>query len=362
MQTILTRSLKADLLKVFWITIAWICISMFQFFIGFSTLQQMKCVVEHGEPRYYLWGSILSGGFAGILGGSGIVFLWERWLRSLNYGRAVLYIFLSYIIIYATVAAFSGIYFYTIQENISFYSWQALSGFSTLWSRPGQLVSFIFWFLVVLGTLIQLQINDKYGPGVFRDFLLGKYFRPRREERIFMFLDLRSSTMIAEKLGEEKYFTFLNDVFKYATSSILTFKGEIYQYVGDEIVISWRMNKGMENANCVRCFLAIQKALKQKSDYFQKKYGQIPEFKAGLHYGFVMAGEIGVVKRDIAFSGDVLNTTARIQSKCNDLGVNVLLSKHLLDKLPLPHQTINPVKIGDMLLRGKEQKVILYTI
>ena len=100
-------------------------------------------------------------------------------------------------------------------------------------------------------TLIMLMVNDKYGPGVFVDFLLGKYFKPRREERIFMFLDLRSSTTIAERLGEEKYFSFIKDVFKDATPSILDSRGEIYQYVGDEIVISWKMENGQKNANFI---------------------------------------------------------------------------------------------------------------
>ena len=177
-----------------------------------------------------------------------------------------------------------------------------------------------------------------------------------------MFLDLRSSTAIAEQLGEVRYFNFLKDVFQHATPSILYAKGEIYQYVGDEIVMSWKMENGMENANCLRCFFDIQLELRRKAAYYQEIYGVIPEFKAGLHYGFVMAGEVGVVKRDIAFSGDVLNTAARIQSKCNELGVNILLSKFLLDKLSIPPHSFEPKKIGDLLLRGKHEKVVLYTV
>jgi len=216
---------------------------------------------------------------------------------------------------------------------------------------------------VVLGTLIVLQVNDKYGPGVFRDFLLGKYFHPKREERIFMFMDLRSSTTIAEKLGEQRYFKFLKDIFQHSTASILDAKGEIYQYVGDEIIISWKMHEGVDNANCLNCFFEIQEALRLKTSYYKETYdGIVPEFKAGLHYGYVMAGEIGVVKRDIVFSGDVLNTAARIQQKCNELGVNILLSNYLLDKLSLQPDSFAPRKMGDMELRGKKQKVMLYTI
>jgi adenylate cyclase len=208
----------------------------------------------------------------------------------------------------------------------------------------------------------RLLVNDKYGTGVFKYFLLGRYFHPKREERIFMFLDLRSSTSIAEKLGEERYFNFLKDVFNYSTSGILNNKGEIYQYVGDEIVISWKTDQGTENVNCINCFFDIQKALKDKASYFQAKYNLQPEFKAGLHYGHVMAGEIGVVKRDIAFSGDVLNTTARIQGKCNELGVDLLISKFLLDKLNFVSNSYEPKEVAKIELRDKELPMTLFTV
>ncbi len=147
-----------------------------------------------------------------------------------------------------------------------------------------------------------------------------------------------------------------------ATPSILDTNGEIYEYVGDEIIISWKTAKGAENANCIQCYFDIQKALNEKADYFVSTYQVKPKFKAGLHYGNVMTGEIGVVKRDIAFSGDVLNTTARIQGQCNELGVDILLSKFLVDKLSLGLNSYEPTEIGNIELRGKEQSVVLFTV
>jgi adenylate cyclase len=102
--------------------------------------------------------------------------------------------------------------------------------------------------------------------------------------------------------------------------------------------------------------------LQQATDRYQKKYGITPEFKAGIHFGPVIAGEIGVVKRDIVYSGDVLNTTARIQAKCNENEVDLLLSKELFDQLPLPPHHFSPRKIGHISLRGKQDKMVLYTV
>jgi len=362
MSLILSNTLKSQLSKILWITIGWTFIAVYYVLIVYAGL------IDVGDASVldlwlYIKGSLMTGIFAGIIGGSVIVFFWEKWLRTKTYGSSLWSMLWTYIVIDFIVVIPGSLFIGSSELGLPFYHarvWQSV--LSSTFSIPG-LVSTFFWLLVVLVTLIVLLVNDKYGPGVFRDFLLGKYFHPKREERIFMFMDLRSSTTIAEKLGERHYFNFLKDIFQHATPSILDAKGEIYQYVGDEIIISWKMHDGVDNANCLNCFFQIQEVLRLKSSYYEETYdGIVPEFKAGLHYGYIMAGEIGVVKRDIVFSGDVLNTAARIQQKCNELGVNILLSNYLLDKLNLQTNTFEPKKIGDMELRGKEQKVMLYTL
>ena len=363
MKSSTSNKFKNQVVKIFWITVAWTIISVNNFFFGYSTLKGFNCDLGDLDPTVFFYSSILTGLLAGIIGGSGVVLLWEGWLRTKNYGVALVNIFWSYCLIYLAVDILTNLYRFSHELGLSFFSSQVWEKVLIGLLSIETLYSFVSWLVIVLVTLIVLQVNDKYGPGIFASFLLGRYFQPKREERIFMFLDLRSSTTIAEKLGEERYFSFIKDVFKDVTPAIIYAKGEIYQYVGDEIVVSWKMNKGIENANCLQCFFEVQLALRRQSAYYEKNYdGITPEFKAGLHYGYVMAGEIGVVKRDIAFSGDVLNTAARIQSKCNELGVNILLSKFLLDKLALKPNLFNPQRIGDMVLRGKQQKVMLYTV
>ena len=362
MNTVASNKFKSGMIKLFWITVGWTAIATFQFWTVYANLVNFNCDMEGLPFTFFLKNSVRTGIMAGILGGSTVVFIWEEWLRVKNYALALFSIFWSYSLLYILISFINGI---AINGRAQ--------GYSVFDPHPWRLTirhlisgneanSYIFWLFVVLGTLIILQVRDKYGPGIFTAFLLVKYFRPKREERIFMFLDLRSSTSIAEKLGEELYFGFLKNVFQHATPAIINSKGEIYQYVGDEIVISWKMDNGLANANCLRCFFDIQLALRRKAGYYQEAYNVIPEFKAGLHYGYVMAGEVGVVKRDIAYSGDVLNTAARIQAKCNEMGVNILLSKFLLDRLALPPHSFEPRKIGDLSLRGKQEKVVLYTV
>jgi adenylate cyclase len=358
----ISNALKSRLKKIFWITVAWTFISVYYVLIVYSNLIYLERDVSDIELWLYMQGSIMTAVVAGIIGGSLVVFFWEKWLRTKKYGSSLWNILWTFTVINFIVEIPGGLYVASSELGLPFYDarvWQPLlsSKVSVPW-----LVNYLFWLLVVLGTLIVLLVNDKYGPGVFRDFLLGKYFHPKREERIFMFMDLRSSTTIAEKLGEQRYFNFLKDIFNHSTTSILETKGEIYQYVGDEIVISWKMHEGVDKANCLNCFFKIQQTLGLKASYYKESYdGIIPEFKAGLHCGPVVAGEIGVIKRDIVFSGDVLNTASRIQEYCNKLNKQLLVSESLANELE--NQKDHDIQlVGEVELRGKEDKSQIYSI
>jgi adenylate cyclase len=228
-------------------------------------------------------------------------------------------------------------------------------------------LNFAFWSVVIyMGAIINIslfisEVSDNLGQGVLINFLVGKYHKPREEERIFMFLDMKSSTTIAEKLGHVNFYKLLNAYYADITDAVLQTSGEIYQYVGDEIVVSWQLRKGLQNNNCLRCFFLIKQIFESVSEKYIREFGLIPGFKAGLHYGKVTTGEIGVVKKEIIFTGDVLNTTARIQSTCNAYDIDILVSDDLLAKLKTEDE-FTLTEIGECELRGKDEKVKLQTL
>lgn len=224
-----------------------------------------------------------------------------------------------------------------------------------------------FWcvvFYVAVAIMVGLflsEVSDNLGQGVVKNFLFGKYHRPREERRIFMFLDMKASTTIAEQLGHIRYFELLNAYYADMTRAILNNAGAVYKYVGDEIIVSWDYKTGLKNNNCLRCFFAIKEAMKSKSESYKAQFGLAPGFKAGMHCGPVITGEIGVLKKEIAFNGDVLNTTARIQDLCNDYGVELLVSEDLYTVLT-PDNTFVAKPIGNLSLRGRDARVNLYSV
>ena len=141
-----------------------------------------------------------------------------------------------------------------------------------------------------------LQVNDKFGPGILWKFITGKYYHPRQEERIFMFLDLRSSTTIAEK-WTVKILRLMKEIFDDITEPILNSQGEIYQYVGDEVVVTWPAEKVLQKIIAFSVSSVFSRLWKQRKEHYSREYDLLPSFKAGLHIGEATVGEIGVVKR-----------------------------------------------------------------
>lgn len=349
--------------KVILITFSFILIHAFFAFFNDALLNSHYSLgtTKLFDFNVHLMINMLTGLFAGIFGGSLLVLVNSKLFRRKSFRFSILATTVGYVLIFITVTLISTIVYSSTDIANQLNPTEPLKQSIKLILNPVLFTYFILWGVITLFTLFLLQVNDKFGPGILLKFLRGQYYQPKMEERIFMFLDMRSSTTIAEKIGNEKYFNLLSDIISDITDTILNNKGEIYQYVGDEIVISWPLIEDVQNGNFLKCYFEIENKLINLGKKYEQKYGVIPELKAGIHYGQVMAGEIGVVKRDIIYSGDVLNTTARIQGSCNDYNVNILISKETFELIQ-NSEDYELIPIGSIELRGKERKIDLITI
>ncbi|WP_405201687.1 adenylate/guanylate cyclase domain-containing protein [Dokdonia sp. LLG6352-1] len=347
--------------RALWILLAWTLISNIIFLYDYATLVSANALTSNFDLEVSFKANLLVSIVAGLFGGIFTVNIMELWLRKYAFWKALIFITILYVVIAMVVGTIGAYYFYSDSLGLAVGSQELLDRVLQFYTEHIFIKNFVIWLFIVLLTLIVLMINDKYGPGVFPDYLMGRYFLPKNETRIFMFADIRDATRIAEKLGEQEYFNFLKDFFNDIAPAIMQTKGEVYQYVGDEVVITWKMKNGVKNANALRCYYRMKNIIYKKSVRYYKRYNALPDFKVGFHYGQVMVGELGKIKRDIAFSGDVLNTTARIQGMCNDKGVDILASKAFADLLKKLPKNTRVVKVGDELLKGKSEQVSLVT-
>ena len=228
-----------------------------------------------------------------------------------------------------------------------------------------QVSEFIWLFLLLLAASfvisLAFQVNRVLGPGTLTALLLGRYLQPVDEDRIFLFLDLTDSTPIAEALGPRRFSDFKNDFFHDVAGPVLATRGEVFQYVGDEVVVSWPFERGLRDANCLQLFFLIQSTIDARQGWYEKRYGVVPRFKAACHGGPVVTAEIGDLKRGIVHSGDTLNTAARIEGQCRPLGRSLLVSQVVLDQCQLPTDFL-AVEVGAIPLRGKVETVRLFGV
>jgi adenylate cyclase len=214
---------------------------------------------------------------------------------------------------------------------------------------------------IVVITQFYAEFRESIGQDTLNNFFLGKYHHPVEEERIFMFVDMKASTTIAENLGHVKYFEMLKEYFVDLSVAVIDHDGAIYQYAGDEMILTWKLKEGLKKNYSIDCFFAMKRALEIQADKYNRKFGLLPRFKAGLHYGTVTAGEIGSLKREIIFTGDVLNASARIQGLCNQFGVDFLVSEELIGILDLP-ATYAITSVGSTVLKGRSKPMELFAI
>ena len=218
---------------------------------------------------------------------------------------------------------------------------------------------FFFTFLFIMLMLFILQVILLVGRANFFRLILGLYHQPREISRVFMFVDLVGSTSIAEKLSNKKFSSFLKEYFFDISDAIMMFGGEVYQYVGDEVIVVWPVRR--KGSNCIPCFFKMVEIIEKKRSNYLSKYGVVPEFKAGIHGGRVIVTSVGKQKKEIVYHGDVLNTTSRIEGKCNDLGQKILLSEEVLHYIELDKNFVMEEK-GKIELKGKEHKLTVYGV
>lgn len=341
---------------IFWIIAAYLFITVR--LLGLAEYERIRVV---SPIRYSL--TIIQATVAAILIGIILglvdVFLSRSQIRKRSFGFLVLVKGAVYIgtiiIILSLIHIFTGL---LVDHNTP---GQELKKLIEFYQDKFLLVMLIYALVISFLISFIKQVNQKFGPGNLGKMVMGKYFKPQQEERIFMFLDLRDSTTYAERIGHARYSEMIQDCFYDLATVVQKHRAEIYQYVGDEAVLTWKINNGLNDSNCIHLFFAFDQVLKSRSDHYSSRYGFVPEFKAGVNAGLVMVAEIGEIKKEIAYHGDVLNTAARIQSRCNYYQKNLLISHHLKEQLPSSGD-ITVTFLAKEKLKGKDEEVGIFSI
>jgi adenylate cyclase len=340
-------------------------VSLFFTFYDWAIFFDPVIINKNQIKDYDLSSILISSMIATIVGGIFIasieVFYFSKLLRKKPFGISLMIKTAFYMTNIIFFTSLSTIIDNSLKYEKSIFHNDIMQMYLIYLFSPRSLSIWLFWGFTVIFALFILQISEKLGQGVLVNYLLGKYHRPREEVRIFMFLDLKSSTNLAEKLGHIRYSLLIQDCFYDLTEVVSKREAQIYQYVGDEIVLTWKLNKGLKNRNCLNTYFDYDQVLKRKKKYYLDKYGVVPEFKAGLDSGLITVAEVGEIKKELAYHGDVLNSASRIQAKCNQYQSNLLLSERLRNQFN-GYTDEGFDLIGNIHLKGRNEAMNVYRI
>ncbi len=215
-----------------------------------------------------------------------------------------------------------------------------------------------FWSGVISSALIAVLMNLLFGianiigPRAFLNFITGRYHSPVEENRFVLFVDIAGSTGLAERLGGVAIHRLLDRTFRLLTLAVVDYRGEVLNYVGDEVIVTWRERDGAVDCRPLRCFAAMRDELSDASSQFEREFGTVPRIRGSLHFGPVIVGEIGDVKRAIVFNGDVMNTAARLEELSRTVDGGFLASRTAMERFSsVPPFAIR--NLGRLPIRGR---------
>ena len=200
--------------------------------------------------------------------------------------------------------------------------------------------SLVFAISMAAVANIAFQIGLLLGFRTLSNLVTGRYAKPKAEQRVFLLIDMKNSTGLAERLGPIRFHELLNDFFRDVADAALECGAEIHKYVGDEAILTWSRDKAVSDGSCLACPFVARRHIADNAEDYRRRFGALPEFRAALHSGEIVAGEIGDVRREIAYVGDTLNVAARLLEASKTLQRDVLISAELLTSVRLPAQLI----------------------
>ena len=205
--------------------------------------------------------------------------------------------------------------------------------------------------MALLGNLV-VETGGLLGFSTLKNILTGRYVRPRREQRAFLLIDMQDSTGLAESLGPVRFHELLNSFFRDIAEAAFESDAEIHKYVGDEAILTWPIDTALADGECLACPFLARDLIAGNAEHYRKRYGVVPTFRAALHCGEIVAGEIGDVRREIAYVGDTLNVAARLLEASKSLGHDILVSQELLDIVRLP-AGLKATPLPTLAIRGR---------
>lgn len=232
---------------------------------------------------------------------------------------------------------------------------------TVFWREPSFATVFVISVVIASTISIGIEITRLLGSEATLALFTGRYRRPRLEYRVVLFADIVDSTALAERIGDLRFHEFLSDVAIDLAAPVERARGVVHRYVGDEVIVTWRLSQKNACDRSLACANAMHAALDQVAERYVERFALAPKLRISIHCGQVAAGEIGDWKKEIALLGDTMNTAARIEGAARDFGARTVLSHSVANRLSQEAMaTLSPLPA--YAAKGKGEDLALWRI
>ncbi len=188
----------------------------------------------------------------------------------------------------------------------------------------------------------------------------GRIEGERRQVTV-MFCDLEGSTALTEKLGDERAFSLIDEIFDILTQQVHKFEGTVQEFRGDGIMALFGAPIALGNAaqRAIRSALAIHQEVTKFSHQVQEGVrGAGIRMRIGIHTGPVVLGTIGSdLRLEFQVIGDTVNLAARMESLAEP-GSTYVTS----DTFKLTEGFFRFEGLGEKVVKGKGTPIRVYRV
>lgn len=231
----------------------------------------------------------------------------------------------------------------------------------------------------LLMNLFSRHVSKEVADAIWQQrdqFLDGGRLRSQKMPVTVLFTDLKGFTPVAEKLDTQALLDWLNDYMEIMAQLVITHGGVIDDYAGDSIKADFGVpfarttesEISRDAVNAVECALAMERELNRLNTLWQEQGLPTIGTRIGINTGPVVAGSLGTKERlKYTTIGDTVNTAARLENIDKDLSDPYFAKspcRILIGEATLEHLDGQYVakRIGEMSVKGKEQKIVVYRV
>ncbi len=148
--------------------------------------------------------------------------------------------------------------------------------------------------------------------------------------------DIRGFTSLSERFTPSQLIAFVNQLYERITRVVDERQGVIDKFLGDAVLCIFEGVDSAERAvTCGAKMLAVVESFNTEED---RSTDQAVQISIGLHTGPVILGTIGTYDRmDSTVLGLTVNLAKRLEEVTRSLGVDMLITDQVANKLPKGH-------------------------